>query len=235
MDHSGPENRRDFLRVLGGAVAFTSFGQAFGQSQPRTPTTRAAPRDLLPLAATAEALTVTLYHHALTEARFQLQADAHAQLAYVLQAEQSHLDLLAALGGEPLHRSFNLPADLTWDARCFAETALHLEQVCAGAYLAATHQFAALGQPELAATAAQLGASESQHLVLLSHLAGLGPREVTLPPVSFRRLNDAAPTFAAFVGTPAHAQVAVPLPTPRQVAAFGPVTRSAPAFAARMG
>ncbi|WP_291424687.1 ferritin-like domain-containing protein [Deinococcus sp.] len=195
------ENRRGFLRVLGGVTAFAGFGQAFGQTA--TPVAAAAvpksPAELLNLATTAEALAVTFYFHALSGAQFRMDDDTRQQLGRVLQAEQHHLELLTSLGGKPLTRTFNLPADLNSDARSFAETGLQLEAVFTSAYIAATHQFAELGHPELAATAAQLGASEAQHLSLLSQLAGFGSGELTLPTASLRQLTDAPPVLAPYL------------------------------------
>ena len=148
-------SRRIFLRGSLATAAFAGFGQAFGISAPvARPDLDHAP--VLRLAATAEALSVTFYQHALSGATFALSQDARRQLQAVLAAEQSHLELLASLGGTPLTEQFALPGDMLSDAGVFADTALHLEQVCTGAYIAASHQFAVLGRPERAATASTL-------------------------------------------------------------------------------
>lgn len=194
---SNERTRRGFLSGLAGTLALAGFGQAFGQD-------RASPAALdhaavLDLAATAEALAVTLYHQVLTTATFRVDEDTAEHLRAVLGAETHHLQLLKNLGATPLASRFHLPRGLLTDAGVFVDTALHLETAFTGAYLAATHQFAERGQPGLAATAAQLGASEAQHLTLLSQLAGLGPGDLTLPAASFRRVADAGPTLAPFL------------------------------------
>ncbi|GBF04482.1 hypothetical protein DAERI_020079 [Deinococcus aerius] len=207
---SNERTRRGFLRGLAGTLALTGFGQAFGQDRASTGTLDHAA--VLDLAATAEALAVTLYHQALTTATFRMDGDTAEHLRAVLDAEAHHLEVLRSLGAAPLASRFYLPRELLPDAGAFADTALHLEAVFIGAYLAATHQFAQQGQPELAATAAQLGASEAQHLTLLSQLAGLGPGDLTLPAASFRRVADAGPALAPFLrgGPGALGPVALP-------------------------
>lgn len=222
-------NRRGFLKALGGAAAFAGFGQAFGQPvQNPKQLQLQTPEELLGLAATAEAISVTLYHHVLTEATFGIHDDALEQLRFVVQAEQNHLQLLSGLGGKTLADTFNLPSDLASDAHCFVQTALELERVCTGAYIAASYQFAQLGKPELAATAAQLGASEAQHLALLSQIAGYGPREVSLPEIPFKQLSDAPPVLAQFLGRRQQTQVQVKLPTAAAIEALAGAGNSGP-------
>lgn len=172
-------NRRNVLRTLGAVAASLSFGQAgareAGPPAPQSPT------ELLNFLTTAEALAVTFYHHALSGAQFRVDPEAREHLGQVLSAEQRHLETLRSLGGRPLVTSFQLPEDLCADARQFAQTGLELETAFAEHYVGAARQFARLGHPDLAATAAHLGASEAQHLGLLSHLAGLGLRELAWP------------------------------------------------------
>lgn len=192
-----PSRRRVLMGLLGvgGALAAGGFGPAFGRTLPFTDDVPG----VLHLAATAELLAVTFYHAALSGASFRISDAQRGQLTGVLAAERGHLGALRRLGGRPLNGSLYLPADLLADAGRFVETGLHLETTFTSAYLAATHQFAERGEPGLAATAAQLGASEAQHLTLLSSLAGLGPGDVTLPTPSFRRVAEAAPVLAPYL------------------------------------
>ncbi|RJF75235.1 hypothetical protein D3875_01620 [Deinococcus cavernae] len=175
MTQEPTTGRRGFLRLLGGTVAAASFGQAFGQTT--SPALHGS--SLLNLATTAEALAVTFYHHALNHTEFGIEADTRRHLLAILTAEGQHLTLLRSLGGQPVTDAFALPADLHANAGTFVHTGLHLESTFLQAYLVATQQFAAAGQPELAATAAQLGASEAQHLTVLSQVAGYGPGDLT--------------------------------------------------------
>lgn len=222
-------SRRSLLRFLSGGVAVAGFGQAFGH-QPTFTALRAPadPAGVLDMAATAEALAVSFYHHALGRAAFRMDADTRAHLHSMLAAEQGHLELLDTLGGRPLTRTFSLPQGIHDDAGVFASTGLHLEGVLTGAYIAASHQLATLGHPELAATAAQLGASEAQHLTLLSHLAGYGPGELTLPAAPLRLITDAPPVLAPFIAGPTAGRTQVTLPGAAEVRTLvGP--RAAPA------
>ncbi len=210
-------SRRLFLRGSLATAAFASFGQVFGAAgKPGFHALSSDPAAVLNLAATAEALSVTLYHQVLSRASFGLSAEARSQLQTLLEAEQSHLTLLGTLGGASLTRQFWFPEGLLSNAGLFADTALHLEEACRGAYIAACHQFARQGKADLAATAAQLGASEAQHLTTLSHLAGFGPGDLSLPAAPFRQVADVSPVLSPFV---AHAagRVSAALPTPAQV------------------
>ena len=148
---------------------------------------------VLDLAATAEAVSVTLYAQVLGHASFFMDDRTRRDLRGVLAAEAHHLALLRSLGGRPLASSFSLPARVLTDAGVFADAALHLEDVSTSAYLGATHQLAAAGQPELAATMAQFAASEAQHLTLLSQLSGYGPFRDTLPTAASRGRQQPGP------------------------------------------
>ena len=116
-----------------------------------------------------------------------------------MEAERGHIRTVRSLGGTALQQRFYLPERLLQDASVFVDTGLNLETALTGAYLAATRQFAELGQSALAATAAALGASEAQHLTLLGHLAGLSPDDLTLSTPSFRRATEALPVLAPFL------------------------------------
>lgn len=154
---------------------------------------------ILDLAATAETLAIAFYQAALDGAAFHIDGKARTQLKMAMDAERGHLRTVRSLGGTALQQRFYLPDRLLQDASVFVNTGLKLETALAGAYLAATRQFAELGQPALAVTAASLGASEAQHLTLLGHLAGLSPDDLTLSTPSFRRASDALPVLAPFL------------------------------------
>ncbi len=177
------------------------------------------------VAATAETLAVTFYYTVLMGATFRIDEPAGAYLRLAMEAEMSHLDNLRPLGGASSRQRFYLPDRLLTDAGVFVDTAVTVETTLAGVYLAATHQFAALGRPLLAASAAQHAVSEAQHLTLVGQLAGLAPHSLMLPAPVFARVSDAAPALAPFLtegdgfGRPANA------PTARQYqAALGDTT-----------
>ena len=191
-------SRRVFLRGLAGTAAAASFGEAFGLGGAGAPLL-GRDTSVLDLAATAEAVSVTLYAQVLGHASFFMDDRTRQDLRGVLAAEAHHLALLRSLDGRPLASSFGLPAGLLTDAGVFADAARHLEDVTTSAYLGATHQLAAAGQPELAATMAQLAASEAQHLTLLSQLSGYGPFRDTLPTASSRGTVDSTPVLARYL------------------------------------
>ncbi|WP_339097360.1 ferritin-like domain-containing protein [Deinococcus sp. VB343] len=191
-------SRRVFLRGLAGTAAAASFGEAFGLGGAGAPAPGRA-TSVLDLAATAEAVSVTLYAQVLGRASFFMNDRTRRDLRGVLAAEDHHLALLRSLGGRPLASSFSLPARVLTDAGVFADAALHLEDVSTSAYLGATHQLAAAGQPELAATMAQFAASEAQHLTLLSQLSGYGPFRDTLPTAASRGAADSSPVLARYL------------------------------------
>ncbi len=171
---------------------------------------------ILDLAATAETLAATFYYTALTGATFRIDKRALAHLKLTMDAELHHLEILRSLGGASLRQHFYLPDRLLADASVFVTTSLTIETALADAYVAATHQLAVLGQPLLAATAAQLGASAAQHLTMIGQLAGLTPHGLTLPAAGFRRVSDAAPALAPFLTGGAGFNGPVHVPSARQ-------------------
>ncbi len=176
------------------------------------------------LIATAETLAVTFYYTALTGATFHIDERAVASLAVVMDAEMGRLDTLRSLGGRSLNDRFYLPDRMLSDARVFVDAGLTIEATLAGAYLAATHQFAALGRPPLAATAARHAASAAQHLTLIGHLAGLAPHDVARPAPAFRRVADAAPALTPFLTKSAGYSELARIPSARQYrAALGDI------------
>lgn len=199
--------RQGFLHGAAGlgvgltAASFTSiFGVgAFGAivEASRSPTDDVA--TILNLATTAEMLAVTFYDAVRTKATFHMEESAAQSLVVVMNAEKYHLQMLRSLGGRLLQSQFYLPAGLLSNARVFASAGLATETAFANAYLAAAQRLAVLGKPTLAATAARLGASEAQHLTLLSYLAGLTPNDLTLPAQGLRDIEDAMPSLALYL------------------------------------
>lgn len=212
--------RRRFLNGAAGvgagitAVGFVDIfgGGAGGALAEAAGDPGAAAATIVNVVATAETLAVTFYYTVLTGATFRVDAPAVDDLRWTLEAEMRHLDGLRSLGGASLRQRFYLPDHLLTDAGVFVDTAVTLEATLAGAYLAATHQFAVLGQPLLAATAAQHAASEAQHLTLIGHLAGLPAHDLTLSTTAFHLMSDAVRALAPFLagGTGFHGPLSVP-------------------------
>jgi hypothetical protein len=197
--------RRSFLKStlgVGGGIAAAGFVRSIGGSHANTASAFYAEdgvATIINLATTMETLAVTFYYAAITGATFRMSEEDAQHLKLVMDAEMHHLQILQALGGASLAQRFYLPKRALSDAGTFVSTGLRAETIFAGAYLAATHQFASFGQPKLAATAAQHGASEAQHHTLLSRLAGLAPSDLSLPAPIFFRVSEAVPALAPFL------------------------------------
>ena len=88
---------------------------------------------------------------AITGATFLIADEDLESLKRVMDAEMHLLQLLRSFGGISLAQQLYMPDRVLADARTFVDTGLKTEAVFAGAYLAATHQSAVLGQPKLAA------------------------------------------------------------------------------------
>ncbi|MFC3832943.1 MULTISPECIES: hypothetical protein [Deinococcus] len=190
--------RRSVLRSLaagGGLLVTSSLAEA--ATRPTLPW----PGSLLDQAATSGARRLTLYHHVLSGATFQIQSEAALQLRIMALTLHRHLQAAQALGGRTTITRFAFPAAVLGDAGLFVSCAQQAEVDATDAALALTRTFAEQGHPALAALSAWLAASAAQHQVTLAHLAGLQPtplrqaprREVTRPAP---RLWGGAPDLA---------------------------------------
>jgi hypothetical protein len=149
---------------------------------------------MINVAATAETFACTHYYGALkSKIRFTTQ-----QLAYVkaaLEEELAHLEFLNANGAKSLADKFYLAKGVYNSAATFGRITAICETVFVGAYLAATRRFAELGNPLLAATAAQVAVIEGQHLALVRQTANELPNNVALGEALFFNVSDAVPAL----------------------------------------
>lgn len=199
-----PSTRRGFLQnAVGAGVVVASGGlasAAFGDLSGFGPL-EAHAQDVLTiinLTATGEALAATLYHAVITRATFHIDEMARLSFQHMIASDLHHYDVLQSLGGQTLTRQFYLPRRLLSDASVFAQTSLTLETAIVGAYVAATHHFAVLGRPSLAATAARQGANAAQHQSLIGHLAGL-PYAYTPAATDSGKTSDLASVIEPFL------------------------------------
>lgn len=210
--------RRRVLRTLVGTGGLLASGVVSGlAASPAVQVTE--PLDLLNQLATQEALLVTFYHTVLSGATFLVTDTAADQLRTMLDTQRQHLQLLTAQGGRPQAASFTLPEHLTADASVFVSTGQYLEQVSAATYVAATHDFAVLGRPVLAATAAQFGTAEAQHLALLSHLAGFEDIDLRTQTKHFGQAPDGLLALKRFIRPSKSTGPLTPFPTISQLSA----------------
>ncbi|HWQ15592.1 MAG TPA: twin-arginine translocation signal domain-containing protein [Roseiflexaceae bacterium] len=195
--------RRGFLKgvaAVGGGAAALGFAHAFGlQSASAAHNANDEPQTILNLAATAETLAVSAYYYTVLNNPLDFEAAAVAYLKLAMSAELYHLDFLTSAGGRALTDKFYVPEKFLSDRAMNTAIFTAAETAFVGAYLAATRRFAELGNPRLAATAAQHAASETEHLALLRDIGGLVPNPNGLPAPIYYNVSDAVPTLAPFL------------------------------------
>jgi hypothetical protein len=158
--------------------------------------------DIISIAATAEALAVTVIGEALAAAErgeLALTEDERTFLRAARAAEQAHYEVLTAAGAKPLTLVFTVPdTRAVSDPVLLLRTAIGLEEAFIAAYCAAAQQFASLGQPDLVRVAVQIGGVEAEHRALLRHFAilrgALGgvPDDVAYQKALFSSVGSAA-------------------------------------------
>jgi hypothetical protein len=124
-------------------------------------------KEIVDIAATAEALAVTLLGAAIESAQNHNLA-LNGEQIQVLQAaritEQAHFDYLVSAGAAPLSTSFTIPDPaIATDVATFLTTLIGLEEAFIAAYMAAAQVFAMQNQPDLVRVALQIGAVEADH------------------------------------------------------------------------
>src|SRR5579859_4531379 len=195
MDEAKSQARRAFLKQSAWLAGATALGWSgvFGLSR-----VSAAGGDDIPtilnLAATAETFACTHYYQTLnSKIRF-----TEPQLAYIkaaLEEEFIHLQYLNANGGKTLTDKFYFPVGALNSRVSFGTVSAVAETIFVGAYLAATRRFAELGQPLLAATAAQVAVIEGQHLALVRETALLLPNNIPLGEPLYNNVSEAVPSL----------------------------------------
>ena len=155
---------------------------------------------ILNLAATAETLAVTHYHAALTSGGLDLTDMEKMILRAALSSELQHLEFLNAAGGKAVTEQFYVRENAYSDRSVFVQQTDDAEVVFVGAWLAATRRFAELGNPRLAATAAQVASVEQSHKALVRLFTpGLLPNNVSLAQPILYNVSDAVPMVAPFL------------------------------------
>ena len=137
-------------------------------------------KTILSVAATAERLAVTFYTNGLKEANnLGLSGASLAAIKAAQIEEQIHELFFVANGGVPITSTFSFPhgGDTFDHLDLFIETQQQLEGVFDSAFLAAIHEFAAMGQPVLARIAGQIATIESEHRALGRFIGGLVPAD----------------------------------------------------------
>lgn len=195
-------SRRNFLKG-GAAVAgasMISFPQLFGMSRVFAQDGGDEAQTILNLAATAETFACVHYYTAINSAEaLGLSADEVMWLKNFLDSELKHKQFLESNGAVPVATEFYTPTDLFTNRQLFVETTNTAENWFVAAYLAATRRFAELGEPLLAATAAQVSGVEAEHQALIRLMGGMQPSFQVLKEPLFWNTSEVVPLFTPFL------------------------------------
>ncbi len=149
------------------------------------------------VAATAETFATTHYYRALSEPGLKASDDVKKYFAAAMYAELVHLQFLQSNGGKSLADKFYFPVGTFKDVPTLGAITAVAETVFVGAYIAAAHRFAELGNADLAAIAAQVGIVEGQHLLFVRQIAGEKlPNNQVLGGAIFQAVSDAVPVVS---------------------------------------
>jgi hypothetical protein len=157
---------------------------------------------IINIAATAEAMAVTLLGAAIAGAAGYTNADGSKGLAALLVAvlkaaqssEQAHYAYLTGAGAKPLTTTFNIPDQkIATDTTTLFKTIEALETAFISAYEAAANEFSSMGKSALVKVALQIGAVEGEHRALARLAQGDSlPHNVAFESAQFATLGDAA-------------------------------------------
>jgi hypothetical protein len=192
-----PISRRTLLRGAGAALAGITFTTAFGLKFAHAQDGDGEGDDaqtILNVAATAETFAVTHYYRALQTDIFN-----DVQREYLmagLDSEWQHLLFLNANGGESVADEFYFPRGTFDNTLNFSAVTSIAETLFVAAYLAATNRFAELGEPALAATAAQVAVVEGQHLALVRLIGSELPNNISLGEALLGQVSQAVGVIA---------------------------------------
>ena len=207
------------------------------RSQVATPGPGAAPcatlQDVVGAVATAEALAVTFLGEALAGAAggVALDDEQAAAFAAARAVDQIHYEYLTGAGARPGRLQFTLPdAAVVTDPAAFLTAVIDLKEATVAAYLAAAQELAALGEPDLAGVAVQIGAVEAEHRALARFFAFAAgvvagvPNDVAFAPARFATTPDLLGALAD-LGWLGGAGPAIAYPGPGEIDPAGVVRR----------
>lgn len=188
-----------------GALAYQSnLADAMAQSEDVT--------TIVNIAATAEALAVSLLGAAIAGAANYTNADGSKGLASAFvsilkaaqAAEQAHYAYLTGAGGKALTLTFNIPnPKIATDTTTLFQTVEALEDAFISAYEAAANEFATMGQSGLVKVALQIGSVEGEHRALARLALGDSlPHNLAFSSAQFATVGDAATALKSlgFIG-----------------------------------
>jgi hypothetical protein len=201
MNKSNSVSRRNFLKgsaVIAGVAGTVGFSELFGFR-------RVFAQDadtievILNLAATAETLACTHYYNVLTSSNIALVPAEVSILKSALDTELQHLEYLNANAANSMVGEFYFPRNVYTDRAQFSEITEQAETAFVSAYLAAVRRIAQLGNPLLAATAAQVAVTEQVHLALIRQIGGRVPNHVSLGQALYAQTSEVVPVLQGFL------------------------------------
>ncbi len=202
MVESGLTRREALKRAgtiaVGGTLLAGTLGAVLATESEAAPGCGESVRDIVSIAAVAEALAVTFYYQGIIK-----QPVGGRERRYLMAAlgqEKNHLDLLRGAGAaQPPNRFFFDPR--TFESKtAFTNVLDALETAFIGAYAAGIDQFAELGRGDLAKLSARILGVESEHRVLGRDFAGVSPpNNLLLEKAPFTCVSEAATALAPFL------------------------------------
>lgn len=192
-------SRRGLLKLTGAAGAGMALAQmgALGALAQSNETVA----DIINIAATAEALAVSLFGAAIAGAsKYDGGKGLSPMLvtyAKAIQAEeQDHYKFLTGAGAKALTLTFTIPqnlADITTSSTALMKFVVSAEEIFIGAYTAAGQEFTDLNQPTLVTYALEIASVEAQHRVLANYAAGaMPPNNLGFEKAPYASVGDAA-------------------------------------------
>ena len=165
---SGTTRAQFLARGTRGGLALIAGGSLLGLAEGSALGAVTADTDIAKLAATAELLAIDFYSHAIASKR--LKGD---ELGYLIGARENERAHYAALKGvlgmaAPSGLKFTYPKGAFGSRKSIGMLGQALETAFVGAYMGAV---VSLKSNDLKAVAAQIGASESRHLSVLTNIA----------------------------------------------------------------
>jgi hypothetical protein len=205
--HSGSPRskltRRDLAKLAGAAglgLALTKAGAIRGIAEAASMSESVT--DIINVAATAEAMAVTLLGAAIKGAPGYVNADGSKGLAapfvVVLKAaqsaEQAHYAFLTHAGAKPLTLTFNVPdPKMATETTTLFKTIETLETAFIAAYMTAAREFAAMKKSDLVKVALQIGGVEAEHRALARLALGAPlPHNLAYEVPMFNEVGEAA-------------------------------------------
>lgn len=182
-------------------------------------------QDIANIAATAEALAMTFYYHALAHPYTLPNVNSNANKNYfqaaLIQETEHFLYLTEKLGAAPIVTEFYFPENMWTDESVFFPTASTLEDYFISAYIAAAREFSGRvssgitkPDPFLIGLAVQIAGVECEHRALLRVAANENPANNRIAESALlKSVGEAAGPLTPFLQGGSGFMGPIPMPT----------------------